>query len=809
MSILYADLKSALRAIRKQPGASLVIATTLALGLGVNATVLGMMDALLLRPFQFPDYQRLVVLWETPRGASERDTIAPATFLDWRAQARGVERLAAWQWSDSTLTVAGEPERVQGFRVTAGFFELLGNAPVLGRSFARDDEQPGNHRRVIISDGLWKRRFGGDPAVIGSEVLVDGEAHTVIGVVPPGFAFPVGSEVWFPIAFTPERAADRTDRNLTVAGRIADGLTLAEVQAEMDLIARRLAEQYPQTHRDRDVSVRSLSTAFREGSTIPFVGTLNVAAALVLLVACANVAGLLLARAIDRHRELALRTALGASRLRIVRQLVTETIVLGVLAGGLALLFASVGLDLLRASMPADTARFVEGWDNLRLDARLALVMPLLAIAVGLLVGLFPAMGATRSTLTDALREGDRGVIGGLRKQRGRQALVVVEIASALAILIAAGLTLAGGARLVNQPGGFAPDGVLTLQIPLPDNKYGEPSTRREFANDLITRFEAIPTVTRAALASVVPGGGWNPVKPFEIQQQPNPNPAQWPRTGYREVSDGYFETMQVPVVNGRAFSTIDREDGEPVAIVSASLAARSWPGQDAIGNRLRLDGPDSNWLTVVGVVGDVRMYNWWDGEDFAVVYVPLRQSPPGGLVHAVVRTQADPGSIAAPVRESVRSVDRLLPVSGVRSMRQAIADSSAGLQHMAMLMGVCGGIGVILALVGIYSVMSYGISQRMHEFGVRMALGATASQILRMTLAQAAAVTGIGLALGSVLALAFGRLLDAALFGTVSLQVTPFAVGCVGLAIVSLIAAWLPARRMLRLDAAAILRGQ
>ena len=809
MGSLVADVKYALRAIRKQPGVSFTIAVTLALGLGVNATVLGMMDALLLRPFQFPDYQRLVVVWETPRGASERDMIAPATFLDWRRQARNIERLVAWQWSDSTLTVAGEPERVQGFRVSSGFFELLGNTPILGRSFGRDDEQRGNHRHVIISDGLWKRRFGADPAVVGTDVLVDGEAHTVAGVAPPDFMFPVGSELWLPLAFTPEQAVDRSERNLTVAGRLASGQSLAAAQAEMDLIARRVEEQYPQTNRDRVVAVRPLSTAFREGSTIPFVGVLHVAAGLVLLVACANVAGLLLTRALDRQRELALRTALGASRMRIVRQLVTETVVLGALAGCLALLFASVGLDLLRTSLPADTARFVEGWDNLRLDARLALVMPGIAIGVGLLVGLFPALGATRTTLTDTLREGDRGVIGRLRGQRGRQALVVVEIASALAVLIAAGLTVAGGARLVNQPGGFEPDGLLTLQIPLPDNTYREPASRREFENDLLARVEAIPSVTRAALASVVPGAGWNPVKPFEVEHQPNAEPARWPRTGFRVVSPGYFDAMRIPIASGRAFSTIDGEEGQRVGIVSVSLAERYWPGEDPIGKRLRLDGPDSDWLTVVGVAGDVRMYNWWDGENFVVVYLPFRQAPPAGLVHAVVRTQGDPGSIAVAVREAVRSVDRLIPISGLRSMRQAVADSSGGLQHMALLMGVCGGIGIVLALVGIYSVMSYGVAQRMHEFGVRMALGATTPQILRLTLTQGGAVTGLGLALGCVLAVAFGRLLDSVLFGTVSLQLAPFAVGGLGVAIVSLAAACLPARRMLRLDAATILRSQ
>ena len=807
MSSLASDLRYALRTIRRQPGASLVVAITLALGLGVNATVLGMMDALLLRPFQFRDYQRLVVLWEHARGTTEREMVAAANFLDWQAQARSVEQLAAWQWSDATLTVAGEPERVQGFRVSQGFFDLLGITPILGRTFAQDDERVGNHRRVVISDGLWKRRFGQRPDVIGSDVLVDGVAHTIVGVAPPGFAFPVGSELWVPLALTPGQAANREDRQLTVAGRLASGQTVAGAQAEMDLIAGRLEAQHPQTNRARRVNVRPLSTAFREGSTIPFVAVLQVAAGLVLLVACANVAGLLLARAIDRQRELALRTALGASRVRIVRQLVTETVVLGLLASSLAVIVASVGLDLLRSSLPAETARFVEGWDNLRLDARLAVLMPALAIGVGLLVGLFPAMSATRTTLMDASREGDRRV--GIRRQRGRQALVILEIASALAILIAAGLTLAGGVRLVNQPGGFDAHGVLTLQIPLPDSKYSEPDSRREFARDLLARVEAIPTVERAALANVVPGAGWNPSAPLVIEHEPPPDPARRPHAGHRAVSPDYFDALRIPIVRGRAFTAFDRKGGQPVAIVSASLAERYWPGQDPTGRRLRLDGADSPWLTIVGVVGDVRMYNWWDGEDFVVVYVPLRQAPPAGLVHAVLRTSVEPGSITASIREAVKSVDPLLPVSAVRTMRQAVADSSAGLHHMALLMGVCGAIGLALALVGIYSVMSYAVSQRTYEFGIRMALGARAPDVLRITLSQAGALTGLGLALGSLLALAFGRLLSSALFGVVSLQVKPFLVIGLGLGLVSLAAACLPARRTLRLDPATILRGQ
>jgi putative ABC transport system permease protein len=809
MSSVGADVKYAVRAIRKRPGASLVVAFTLALGLGVNATVLGMMDALLLRPFQFRDYPRLVVLWETVRGASEREAVAPANFFDWQAHAQSVEQLAAWAWLDATLSGRGEPERVQGFRVSSGFFELLGIVPSLGRTFTRDDERLGSHRRVVLGDGLWKRRFGADPAIVGTDIIVDGEAFTVVGVAPLRFAFPVGSELWVPLAFTPARANDREDRSLTVAGRLASGRSLDDAQAEMDVIGRALSQQYPRTNSDRGVAVRSLSTAFREGSTVPFVGILQVAAGLVLLVACANVAGLLLARAVDRQRELALRTALGAARTRIVRQLVTETMVLGLFSSVLALLLARVGLDALRASIPAETARFVEGWDNLRLDGRLVAAVPALAIGVGLLIGLVPAIAATRTDVTDALREGDRGAIGGVRRQRGRQALVVAEIALALSVLIAAGLTLAGGVRLVNQPGGFDSRGLLTLQIPLPDSKYREPGSSREFASALLAQLEAVPTVQHAALANILPASGWSPSMQFVVDHDPFPDPARRPRSGYRAVSPDYFDVMRIPILSGRRFSSIDRDGNQPVAMVSASLARRYWPDQDPVGRRLRLEGSENGWLHIVGVSGDVKMYNWWDGEDPLAVYVPIRQAPLQGLVYAAVRTHGDQNIVTGAVREAVRAVDPLLPVTHVRTMREAIGESSAGLTNLAMLMGICGGIGLVLSVVGIYSVMSYAVSQRTHEFGVRMALGASGRDLLRMTLREAGILTGLGLTLGCLMAIALGKLLGSALFGLVSLDATPFLALGLGLAIVSLAAACIPASRALKLDPATILRGQ
>jgi putative ABC transport system permease protein len=465
-------------------------------------------------------------------------------------------------------------------------------------------------------------------------------------------------------------------------------------------------------------------------------------------------------------------------------------------------------VDLLRSSIPPESARFVEGWDNLRLDPRMALATPGLAIAVGLVVGLVPAFAATRSDLADALREGDRAV-GGVGRQRARQALVVAEIALALALLISAGLTLGGGRDLASDPGGFDPEGLLTLQIPLPAGKYADEGVRREFVDALVTRFDGIPLVQGAAVANVLPASGWSPSATFVVEHDPDPEASRRPRAGRRVASTAFFETLRVPILRGRSFTATDREDGQPVAIVSASLAARYWPGQDPIGRRLKLDESDDVWRHVVGVAGDLRMFNWWDGEDTLAIYVPVRQAPPAGLLYVALRTRGEAAAATASVRDAVRALDPLLPVTDVRTMQQAIRDSGSGLNHLAMLMGICGVVGLALAVVGIYSVMSYAVSRRMHEFGVRMALGATARDLLRLTLAEAGTLTGAGLAVGFLLALALGRMLSSALFGLVTLQPSTFLIVGAGLAIVALSAACVPARRAVTLDPSSILRGQ
>ncbi len=803
-----ADLKYAARMLSRQPGFSLAVALTLALGLGVNATVLGMVDALLLRPFQFPGYERLIVLWEAPSGTAERQSVAPANYLEWRRQASTVQDLVAWEGWGATLGGRADTERVQAFRVSPGYFEVVGVPPATGRAFTASEEQPGRDHTVVLGDGLWKRRFGGDPRVVGSEILLDGEPYTVVGIAPPGFDFPVAAELWAPLAFTPTRATDRLGRTLTVLGRLAPGRSLADAQAEMDIVCRRLAQQFPDTNRDRRVSVRTLSNAFREDNSGAFVGILQLGAGLVLLIACANLAGLLLARANDRRREVAVRTALGAGRMRIARQLVTETVLLGLVASGLALILARIGLDALRSAIPADMAQHIEGWNNIRLDHRLFIAVPLLAIGLGLLVGLIPATAGRRTPLTAALKDGYAGAGVGRNRQRIRQALVVGEIALALVLLVTAGLSFGAAARMASQPGGFDAQRLLTFEIPLPEARYTDDRLRRALADNLIARMQEIPGVRDAALANILPAAGWSPTTPIVTEEDPDPDPARRRQAGLRAVAPQYFSALRVPLRSGRAFSSADREDAQPVVIVSATLSARLWPGRDPLGRRLRIGDAPGTWATVVGVAGDVAMYNWWDGVDHAAVYVPLRQAPPGAL-SAAVRTHGDPAAVTSAVRAAVGFVDPLLAVHRPRTMEQAIRESTFGLTFLGSLMGICGALALLLSSIGVYSMMAYAVSQRAHEFGVRLAIGATAQDIVRLSLRQAGVLTALGLVIGLASAAVLGRLMSSAFYGIIALEPAPFAAVALVLAIVSFGAAYLPARRTLRLDPATVLRAQ
>jgi predicted permease len=809
------DVKQALRTLRAQPGFSLAVALTLALGLGLNATVLGMMDAMLLRPFQFPDHERLVIIWDSPTATAERQPVAPANYLDWRRQATTVQPLAAWEGWDAVLTARDDaPERLQAFRVSPGFFELL-RVPALGRPFEANEAEPGQDKVVVIGDGLWKRRFGADPRIVGSQIRFNDEPYTVVGVAPAGFDFPVGAQVWAPLALTPARAGDRQRRSLTVLGKLAPNASIDDARAEFNVISRRLAQSYPDTNRDRSATPLTLSAAFREDTSGSFIAILQVGAGLVLLIACANLAGLLLARANDRQREVAVRTALGAARGRIIRQLITEIVVLGVVASAFSLIFARISLDVVRSSMPAEMAQHIEGWNNIRLDARLILAMPALAIGLGLLLGLIPAIAAVRTELSSVLKDAARGATGGLGKQRVRQGLVVAEIACALALLVGAGLTLGAGLRIANQPGGFDAQQLLRFDLPLGETKYASDASKRTLTDTLAERIAALPAVEGVALANVLPASGWSPTVTFRTEEDRTPDAARLPRAGFRTVSAGYFETMRIPIVKGRTFTGVDREGSQEVAIVSASLAARLWPGRDPVGQRLQLDearkadNDAKGWVTVVGVARDVTMYNWWDGIDFTAIYRPLRQAPPVGEVKVVLRTRGEAADAGSALRKAVSSVDPLLAIDQLRTMEQAIDSSTFSLKFLATLIGISGAIALALSFIGIYSLMAYAISQRTKEFGVRMALGATSADVLRLTVKQAGVLTGIGIALGLVLAATLGSLMSSAMFGLIALDPAIFAGVSLIVGAAALIAAYVPARKSLALDPATIMRAQ
>jgi putative ABC transport system permease protein len=809
MADLVFDIKYAARRIAAQPSFALAVALTLALGLAVNASIFGIMDALLLRPFQFPDYQRIVVLFETRSGSSARDAAAPAIFLNWRDGLKTVEGLAAFELWGATLGGRTEPERLQGFRVSPGFFETLGIRPPLGRTFQPAEDEPGKDRVAIIGDGLWKRRFAGDPSVLGTELLLDGIPHTVVGIAPPGFEFPFATDVWTPLALSPQRAADRRTHSLTVLGKLTAGRTLADAQAELHVVADQIKAQHPDTHASRGATVRTLSTAFREGTVGSLMAVLQIGAGLVLLVACFNLAGLLLARAHDRQRDVAVRSALGASRLRIVRQLAIEVVLLAVIASILALIGAHASLELLRASIPADVARYIEGWNNVRVDSRLFVILPAFSILIGLVVGLVPAWSMSQGNLLNALRDSARGVSGGVRPQRARGMLVVAEIAFSLTLLVASGLAIAAGTRMIEAPSGFDVRSLLAFNVPLPESRYGTDTMKTELAEKLGQQLEAIPAVERAAFANILPASGWSPTRPLSVEDVPVQDDSQRRASGYRAVSAGFFDTMRIPIVSGRGFSSSDREGTQPVAIVSATLAARYWPGRDPIGRRVKVGDARDPWLTIVGVAGDVTMYNWWDGIDFDAVYVPLRQAPPAGAVSVAVRTRGEPLSASAAIRNALTATDPQLAIDNLRTMEQAIAGSTFGLGFMAYLMAICGAIALLLAAVGLYSLMAYAVSQRRHEFGVRMALGASAGDVLRLSMRHAGGLTAAGLLIGMVLAALLGQLMSTAFFGVVRLDLATFAGVAGGLAIVALAAGYIPALRSARVDPATVLRSQ
>jgi putative ABC transport system permease protein len=806
MSALLRDLKLGFRALTASRAATAIVILTLALGIGANTAVFSMVDALVLRPFPIPDIDRLVMLWGTvPKQNDDRDRASPADYLDWKERATVFERLVALEWWDVNLSGNGEPERLQGTFVSPDYFEALGVEPYAGRTLSADAAEYGA-RTVVLSYQLFERRFGGDPGVIGDVVRLDGESYEVVGVAREGFEYPYGSELWAPLWLDAETAARRDVNYLDVIGKLRPGVSLSEAQAELDVINAGIQKEHPVTNEGRGLRAVALARAVVDLGVPKFLVLWQSTTVFVLLIACVNVANLLLARGADREKEISLQQALGAGRSRIVRQLLTESLLLSMGGALLAIPLAWVGIDLLRSGLPAEVQRFVVGWKEIDLDLRLLAFTAAVAVFTTLLFGIVPAFRASRSNLTAALREGGRGGSDGRARQRGRRLLVVGEVAIALMLLVASGLSIRGMLRLANGDHGYDPERLMTFQIALPDRKYAEPEQRRQFFAQLLDGIRETPGVISADIALVLPSSGNNYTFDIDVEENRIPNVADRPIAHFRVISPGYFETMRIPILSGRTFGAEDREDTAPVAIVSRMFAERSWPGADPLGKRFRA-GEQGSWLTVVGVSGDV-LHDWFLQGPRPTYYVPFQQSPRARMTLAV-RTEGEPESITAAVRALVRRADPDQPIYDTYTMRQWIAQRLIGLTYAATVMGILGIIGLVLSAVGIYGLMMYSVSRRTHEIGVRVALGAERRDVLRLALGQAIGITAAGVALGLLLAYAAGRLMASNLFGVIQLDGATFAVLAFVLSAVSLVAAYIPARRALAVDAVVALRAE
>ena len=807
METFWQDLRFGFRQLLGKPGFAAIATLSLALGIGANTAIFSLVDAVLLRPLPFHDPDRLVVVWEdAAKIGFPRNTPAPANYADWKAQNRVFEDMAAITWRGFNLTDEGEPEKVEAQAVTANFFPLLGVKPDLGRVFNGEEDQPGRNNVAVISYGLWQRRFGGDPALIGKEILLDGQKYMVIGVMPSGFQF-LSKEVglWVPAAFSPQELANRGSHYLTVVARLKPEVALQEARADVAAITQRINRDNPVSWSGFELG--SVVISLREqlaGDVRPALITLLVAVGFVLLIACANIANLLLARGAARFREVAVRTALGAGRGRIVRQLLTESVSLAV-AGGLAgLLFAWSCFSFLKQIIPDDMALNA----GVRIDARIFGFTLLLSFLTGIVFGLAPALQAAKIDLNEALKQGGGRTGTGAGHRRLRSALVVIEIALALVLLVGAGLLIQAFLRLRALDVGVNPENVLTLRTMLPRNKYGELPKRDAFYRQVVERVRALPGVVSAGYTTAMPltwKGGTNG---FSIEGR-GQGPGQDAQS--RQVSAGYMETMGVNLRQGRFLDERDDAQAQPVAIINETMARQFWPGEGALGKRFKLGPFDSQnpWVTVVGVVGDVKEMGL-EAPAKAEMFFPYQQLPrmlwnmPRDLA---VRTTGDPMSVAAAARQAVWSVDRNQPVSNVRTMNEILAEEVAQRRIGMTLLAAFAALALALASLGIYGVLSYSVAQRRQEIGVRMALGAGRKDVMRMVLADGMRLAAAGVAVGLGVSFALTRLMAGLLFGVSASDLRTLAGVTLLLTLVALVACYIPARRATKVDPMIALR--
>jgi putative ABC transport system permease protein len=799
MKDFWQDLRYGARILLKKPSFTLIAVLTLALGIGANTAIFSLVNAVLLRSLPFAEPERLVWTWGEFSGGNRAST-SPPDFLDYRAQNRSFEELAAMFFNSFNLTGSGEPERIIGSTVTANFFRALGVKLIQGRAFSPEEERSGAARVAIISQELWQRRFGGDPQTIGKTITLDGRNHTIVGVAPDATRVLQDAEIWTPLTFDHPEMKVRRFHFLRAIGRLKQGVTLQQAQADIDAVCAGLEKLYPESNKDwrlRLVPMRE----YLIGDTRRPLYILLGAVGLVLLIACANVANLTLAQAAGRQKEVALRHALGANRMRLIRQLLTESALLSVTAGGIGLLLAQRGADLLMALAPDTITRVGE----IELDNRVLGFTLLVSLLTALFFGLGPAFQSSRPDLNETLKEGGKGGGSSSRLGRARNALIVIEVALALVLLVGAGLLIKSFRRLQEVDPGFDPRNLLTMRLFLPMSKYAEPQQRQAFFEQVLRRIEALPGVRAVGTSTSIPtlGGGDTY---FTIEGKPFPDPNRKVTAFNPMVSHDYLRAMKIPLIKGRHFTEPEtKEEKAKTVIINEAFARAYFADDEPLGKRLIIDMGEPWTCEIVGVARDTTQFAL-DLGAFPMMYLPSIRA---GVAAIVVRTSGDPLALTASVRAAVREVDRDQPIANIRSMDQILLSMAGEARFRTLLLGVFATVALFLSAIGIYGVIAYSVAQRTREIGIRIALGAPIRDMAGLVIWQGMKFALIGVGIGICGALAVTRVLSSLLFNVGITDPLTFIGVATLLALVALLACYVPARRAMKVDPMVALRSE
>jgi putative ABC transport system permease protein len=804
MNELIRDLRQAIRGLKKSPGTTAIIIAALALGIGVNVSSFIIVEGVVLNPFPFPQLDRLMTVWESPAGMAEtRQGVAPANYFDLKERSRSFRSLGAYRRWDANLTGVGDPESIQACAATPEFFYALGSNTAMGRTFREDEGEAGRAGVAVVSRGFWQRRLGGRADAVGTKLSLNGAAYMIVGVMPASFNYPLETEIWTPLAFTAAERHNRESRSLALLGRLNPAVSVQQARSEAGAIARQLAAEHPEVNENREIQVFPIRDVTNE-VTDRFVMILQVTAGFVLLLASANVANLLLVRLAARQREMAIRTAMGATRGRIVRLLLAETVLIALVAGGLGLHLAAWNLTLTRWMIPAEVYKLVAGLKDIHINIWVVL-FTLVVSLIGALLCVAPASahvlrGSASASVSKALKEGGWGGTAGRERARMRTVLAISEVTMALILLVGAGVMVRTFKAMLTQSPGYDTANLLTMQVALPESRYAGAPQYSAFYSRVLQGLSQMGTARSATVdASLGSAQG------LYIEGRSDPRPDR-PTPEIHSASGDFFRTLRLPLIQGRAITDRDDRDFQPVVVLSESVVRSYWPDSNPIGAHVRMSKKDGRWLTVVGVCGDVK--NWFGSWPEPRAYVSFPQAP-SPYASILIRTNGAPEQAAGAARAEILKVDRAQPIFDVKSMEQQITEKTSGVRAAAISMTTYALIAMFLAASGIYAVISYSVAQRTHEIGVRMALGADRAAVLKMTLAEAARVGAIGLGIGVPVALGLIRLLSSVLYGVIQADAATFAGLTAIMGVSALAAGYVPALRAARVDPMTALRNE